>query len=136
MPNREHAGFNTHILRNTHHYGKAEDIMERIDYSRKGQIMNIKENFYIYIHKHNNTLIDEQKTDENNHSSTLFDTPIQYTDTNPQNHPHSCKYKTLINLHYQETSIHHNTLHTTPQPCNTQDTHRTNTIQEWQIINH
>jgi hypothetical protein len=63
--------------------------MERIDYSRKGQMMNIKENFYIYLYKHNNTLIDEQKIDENNHSNILFDTAIQYKDTPPQNHPHT-----------------------------------------------
>jgi hypothetical protein len=46
-----------HILRNTHQYGKI-DIMERIDYSRKGRMMNIKENFCIYPYKHKNTLID------------------------------------------------------------------------------
>jgi hypothetical protein len=38
--------------------------MERIDYFRKDLKMNIKENLYIYLYKHNNTLIDEQKPDE------------------------------------------------------------------------
>jgi hypothetical protein len=54
----------THILRNTYQYGKIKDITERIDYSRKGRMMNMKENFYIYLYKHNNTLIDEQKLTE------------------------------------------------------------------------
>jgi hypothetical protein len=63
---REDSGFATHILRNTHQYGKIDDIIERISYSRKGRMMNLKENFYIYLYKLNNTLIDEQKTDKNN----------------------------------------------------------------------
>jgi hypothetical protein len=43
-------------------------------------MMNIKENFYIYLHKHSNTLIDEQKMYENNDTRILFDIAIQYTD--------------------------------------------------------
>jgi hypothetical protein len=41
-----------HILRNTN-MGKY-DIMEIMDYYRNGGIMNIKENFYIYLY---NTII-------------------------------------------------------------------------------
>jgi hypothetical protein len=30
----EDSGFATHILRNTHQYGKIDDIIERIDYPK------------------------------------------------------------------------------------------------------
>jgi hypothetical protein len=56
--------------------------MERIYYFRKGRKMNIKENLYIYLYKHNNnTPIDEQKADENSHNNALFGKAIQYTET-------------------------------------------------------
>jgi hypothetical protein len=38
--------------------------MERIDYSGKGRMMNMKDNLYIYLYKHNNALRDKQKIDE------------------------------------------------------------------------
>jgi hypothetical protein len=43
-----------------HQYGKIDDITKRIDYSRRGQIINIKENFYIYLYKHNTAIIDKE----------------------------------------------------------------------------
>jgi dTDP-4-amino-4,6-dideoxygalactose transaminase len=36
--------------------------MEMIEYARKGNIMNIKENYYIYQFKQLNELIEEQKS--------------------------------------------------------------------------
>jgi hypothetical protein len=57
--NREDSAFAIHILNNAYYYGKMEDIMEKIDHARKGRLMNIKENFHIYIYKQQNTLIDE-----------------------------------------------------------------------------
>jgi hypothetical protein len=46
-------------------------------------MVNIKEHLYIYSYKRGNTLIDEQKIDENNHRNILFDIAIKYTDTPP-----------------------------------------------------
>jgi hypothetical protein len=37
--------FAQHILGRGHQYGPVEQIMEMIEYSRKGSIMNIKENY-------------------------------------------------------------------------------------------
>jgi hypothetical protein len=45
----------THILNNAHYYGKMEDITEKTDHARKGRLMNIKENFHIYIYTNNKT---------------------------------------------------------------------------------
>jgi hypothetical protein len=81
--NMEDSEFATRILRNAHQYGKIDDIMERIDYSAKGRMMNMKENFYIYLYKHNNTLIDKHKIGKSSHSDILFDIAIQCTDTPP-----------------------------------------------------
>jgi hypothetical protein len=44
-----------------HHYGPMEQIMEMIEYAIKGNIMNIKENNYIYQFKQLNELIQAQK---------------------------------------------------------------------------
>jgi hypothetical protein len=38
-----------------------EQIMELIEYARKGNIMNIKENYYIYKFKQLKELTEEQK---------------------------------------------------------------------------
>jgi hypothetical protein len=38
-----------------------EDIMDIIDYAEKGKITYIKENFYIYLYKRSNLLIEEAK---------------------------------------------------------------------------
>jgi hypothetical protein len=57
----EDLGYATHILNNTHSYGTNEEIMEKIDHARKGLTVNIKENFYIYIYKHYNKLIENKE---------------------------------------------------------------------------
>jgi hypothetical protein len=45
--NKDDSAFAQHIL-NTGQYGPIEQIMEKIEGARKGRMMNIKENFYIY----------------------------------------------------------------------------------------
>jgi hypothetical protein len=40
-------------------------------------MINIKENLYMYLYKHNNTLTYEQKIEENNHRNILFDIAMQ-----------------------------------------------------------
>jgi hypothetical protein len=45
--NKEDSAYATHMLNNAHYYGKMEDV-------RKGRLMNIKENFHIYMHKQQN----------------------------------------------------------------------------------
>jgi hypothetical protein len=44
-----------------HQYEPREQIMEVIEYARNGNIMNIKENCYIYKFKQLKELIEEQK---------------------------------------------------------------------------
>jgi hypothetical protein len=110
--------------------------MERIDYSRKGQMMNIKENFYIYLYKHNNTLIDEQKIDENNHSNILFDIAIQYTDTYPHRttHAHARTNTHTLTLLRDISSPKHVAQNTTKLRPHTHT--RPNTLQVRQITDH
>jgi hypothetical protein len=43
--------------------------------------MNIKDKYYIYLYKLYNKLIEQNKTDENNHKSILFDIAIESIDT-------------------------------------------------------
>jgi hypothetical protein len=49
--NKEESAFAQHILGQGHQYRPMEQIMELIEYARKGNIMNIKENYYIYQFK-------------------------------------------------------------------------------------
>jgi hypothetical protein len=42
------SAFVQHILDQGHQYGPVEQIMELIEYARKGNIMNITEYYYIY----------------------------------------------------------------------------------------
>jgi hypothetical protein len=70
--NRKDPCYATHILRNSRRYRKMEEIMDKIPYARKGRIMNIKENLYIYIYKQRNKVIDEQRSHDN-HKNALFD---------------------------------------------------------------
>jgi hypothetical protein len=60
--------------------------MEKIDHARKGRIMNIKENFHIYIYKQQNKLIDEQRANEDDHANILYDTALTFMDTPTQPH--------------------------------------------------
>jgi hypothetical protein len=78
--NKEDSGFSTYILRNIHSYGKIEDIVEKIYHAGKGYVMNIKGNFYIYVYAQNRKLMDEQRTNEDNHRNILFDVAMTYID--------------------------------------------------------
>jgi hypothetical protein len=66
-----------------HHYGPMEQIMEMIKYARKGNIMNIKENYYIYQFKQLNELIEQKSIKENDNQNGMFDIVIrhEYTPT-------------------------------------------------------
>jgi hypothetical protein len=59
--NKEDSAFAIHLLNNRHQYGKMENIMDKIDHAKIGQIMNIEKDFYIHIYKNLNLLIEEQK---------------------------------------------------------------------------
>jgi hypothetical protein len=48
--------------------------MKLVEHARKGKIMNIKEDYYIYKFKKLNKLIEEQKiTKDNDNQNNLFD---------------------------------------------------------------
>jgi hypothetical protein len=59
--NKDESAFPQHILGKGHQHGPMEQIMEIIECARKGNIMNTKENYYIYQFKQLNELR-EQKT--------------------------------------------------------------------------
>jgi hypothetical protein len=46
--NKDDSAFAQHTLNTGHQYGPMEQIMEMLEGARKGRMMNIKENFYIY----------------------------------------------------------------------------------------
>jgi hypothetical protein len=61
-----------------------EQIMEMAEYARKGSIMNIKENYYIYQFNQFNKLTEEQKCiNEGDGQNSMFNIVIrhQYTPT-------------------------------------------------------
>jgi hypothetical protein len=76
--------------------------MDKIDHARKGRLMNIKENFYIYSYKRNSKLIDERNAEEN--KKFLFGIVVEYIDTPLQNSVSACKV--LTNPHRHRTSVH------------------------------
>jgi hypothetical protein len=45
---KEDSAFAQHILGKGYQYGPMEQIMKMIEYAKKGNIMSIKENYYIY----------------------------------------------------------------------------------------
>jgi hypothetical protein len=81
--NKEESAFAQHIL-GKGHQSPVEQIMEMIEYATKGNIMNIKENYYIYQFKQLNELTEEQKSiKENDNQNSMFDIAIrhEYTPT-------------------------------------------------------
>jgi hypothetical protein len=46
--NKDESAFAQHILNKQHQYGPMTTIMEVVEYVKKGNVMNIKENFHIY----------------------------------------------------------------------------------------
>jgi hypothetical protein len=55
--------------------------MDRIDHEKKGRIMNIKENFYIYMYKQENKLIEEQKMLTDQYRNAPYDVAMTYKNT-------------------------------------------------------
>jgi hypothetical protein len=49
-----------------------------IKYARKGNIMNIRENYYIYQFKKLNELTEQKSIKENNNQNSMFDTVIRH----------------------------------------------------------
>jgi hypothetical protein len=54
-----------------------------MDDARKTRIMNINENFYIYLYRQNKKLIDEQRAKWRNHKNMLFDVAMTHIHTPP-----------------------------------------------------
>jgi hypothetical protein len=78
--NNDDSAFAQHILNTGHQYGPREQIMEMVEKARKGKIMNIKENFYIYLFNYANNLIQEQKQIKaGDRQNSLFDFVVKYT---------------------------------------------------------
>jgi hypothetical protein len=64
-----------------------EQIMEMAEGARKGKIMNIKKNFYIYLFNYPNKLIQEQKQIKaGDRLNSLFDLVVKYNPTQRLNH--------------------------------------------------
>jgi hypothetical protein len=64
--NKDESAFAQHILNQGHQYRPMEQIMKLVEHARKGNIMNIKEDYYIYKFKKLNKLIEEQKSTKDN----------------------------------------------------------------------
>jgi hypothetical protein len=63
------------MLGKGHKYGSMEQFMEMMEYGRKGNIKNPKENNYIYQFKQLNGLIEEQKNmKEKDSQNNMVDT--------------------------------------------------------------
>jgi hypothetical protein len=89
----EESAFAEHILDEGHQYGPLEQIMELIEYARKGNIMSIKENYYIYKFKQLKELIEEQKsTKENYNQNSMFDVALRH-ETRPYKRHRERGYK-------------------------------------------
>jgi hypothetical protein len=81
--NEDELAFVQHILNKQHQYGPMT-IMEMMEYAKKGNIMNIKENFHIYHLNKTNMLIEEQKANKDNHSQNEMFDIITNINTRPQ----------------------------------------------------
>ena len=82
--NKDESAFAQHILNTRHQYGPITTIMEILETAKKGNLMNIKEDFQIYYHNKHKKLIEEQRQiKETNNQKNLFELIIQdsYTPT-------------------------------------------------------
>jgi hypothetical protein len=107
--NKEESAFAQHILGKGHQYGPMEQIMEMTGCARKGNIMNIKENCYIYQFKQLNELIEEQKgIKENDNQKSMFDIVIGHVYT-PTRAPQGTRVydKTASKRSRTEATEHH-----------------------------
>jgi hypothetical protein len=58
--------------------------MEMVEYAKKGNVMNIRENFHIYHQNKTNMLIEEHKSNKDSHTQNeMFDIIININ-TRPQ----------------------------------------------------
>jgi hypothetical protein len=82
--NKHELVFAQHILNKQHQYSPMTTIMEMVEPAKKGNLMNIKENFHIYHLNKNNKLIEEQKSNKESHNQNeMFDIIININ-THPQ----------------------------------------------------
>jgi hypothetical protein len=59
-----------------------EQIMEMVEGAKKGRMMNIKENYYIYQFNHFNKLIQEEiHIKDGDNQNSLFDIVVRYQHT-------------------------------------------------------
>jgi hypothetical protein len=80
--NKDESAFARHILNQGHQYGPMEQIMKLVEHARKGSIMDIKEDYYIYKFRKRNKLIEERKiTKDNENQNNLFDIAIGHEHT-------------------------------------------------------
>jgi hypothetical protein len=75
--NKDESAYAQHILNQGHQYGPIEKIMEIIEQARKGNLMNIKESYYIYKYEQTEDLIEQNKKEkEKDNQSLLFEIAI------------------------------------------------------------
>ena len=63
----------SHLLENKHAYGPMEDIMDIVNITNKGKMMDMLERFYIYKQTKSNNQINDKLTVK---PSTIFETLI------------------------------------------------------------
>jgi hypothetical protein len=79
--NKDDSDFAQHILNKRHQYGPVTETMETVEQANKGNLMNIKENFFIYYFNKLNKMIEQKHTTkERDNRNSMFDIIIhQYT---------------------------------------------------------
>jgi hypothetical protein len=73
--NKEKSGYSQHILNTNHRYGTKDDTIETLYRGKKGCLLNTVEQFYIYINKKQNSLLNEIFSDNYN---PIYDTLFPY----------------------------------------------------------
>jgi hypothetical protein len=111
--NKDESAFAQHILDQGHHYGPMEQIMEVIEHARKGNIMNIKENYYIYKFIQLKELTEEQKVTKDYDNQNMSDIALRH------------EYTPTINVTGKRDI---NTPHTTPQTSTSTNIERTSSL--------
>jgi hypothetical protein len=78
--NKDESAFAQHILNKRNQYGPITEIMEMVQQANKGNLMIMKEHFYIYYFN-----IEEQKyTEESDNRNSMSDIIIQHQYTPTQ----------------------------------------------------
>jgi hypothetical protein len=72
--NKDESAFAQHIPNKQHQYGPMTAIVEMVEYAKKGNLMNIKENFHIYHLNKTSKLIEGQKPNKESHIRTRYST--------------------------------------------------------------